>query len=141
MSPVLNDTIHYFLEVYDSPVAGMKLGAADPVRINSEKTFYYTGNGDSVRIEWWYNGVQISKRKAIQLQFDTEGEHEVLQIVKKGICTDTISQYVYVEDVFKIFIPNAFTPNDDGVNELFTFKGVGIKNFTARIYNRWQVFT
>ena len=57
--------------------------------------------------------------------------------MKQGICVDTIRQWVYVEDILKVFIPNAFTPNGDGINDFFTFKGVGMKSFEAEIYNRW----
>lgn len=36
-----------------------------------------------------------------------------------------------------IFIPNAFTPNGDGINDTFGVKGEGIKEFTLNIFNRW----
>jgi gliding motility-associated-like protein len=37
------------------------------------------------------------------------------------------------------YIPNAFTPNDDGKNTNFTGKGEGINwsTFEMRIYDRW----
>jgi gliding motility-associated-like protein len=38
----------------------------------------------------------------------------------------------------RIFIPNAFTPNNDGNNDRFTIKGDGIKLVRSlRIFNRW----
>ena len=38
----------------------------------------------------------------------------------------------------QIFVPTAFTPNDDGVNDLFRPIGVGIKNIEYfRVFNRW----
>ena len=36
-----------------------------------------------------------------------------------------------------IFIPTAFTPNGDGVNDRFEVKGDGIRQYSIRIYNRW----
>jgi gliding motility-associated-like protein len=36
-----------------------------------------------------------------------------------------------------IYIPNSFTPNGDGINELFEIKGEAIKTYTLYIYNRW----
>lgn len=36
-----------------------------------------------------------------------------------------------------IFIPTAFTPNDDGINEKFGIVGQGIGTFNMKIYNAW----
>jgi gliding motility-associated-like protein len=33
--------------------------------------------------------------------------------------------------------PNVFTPNGDGVNDLFTFTSEGMQSLHCRIYNRW----
>lgn len=56
-----------------------------------------------------------------------------------GRCTDTASVYVEVYDTNDgLFIPNAFTPNDDGQNEIFTATKAGDYLFyTMQIYNRW----
>ena len=36
-----------------------------------------------------------------------------------------------------IYIPNAFTPNGDDLNDTFGISGNGISDFTMRIFNRW----
>lgn len=36
-----------------------------------------------------------------------------------------------------LFVPNAFTPNDDQLNELFLAKGTGIASFDMNIFDRW----
>ncbi|HEY1112287.1 MAG TPA: gliding motility-associated C-terminal domain-containing protein, partial [Chitinophagaceae bacterium] len=38
----------------------------------------------------------------------------------------------------RVYIPNTFTPNHDGVNDVFALKGYGIRQVKSlRIYNRW----
>jgi len=37
----------------------------------------------------------------------------------------------------KLYVPNTFTPNRDGVNEIFLPQGNGIKEMKMQIYNRW----
>ena len=36
-----------------------------------------------------------------------------------------------------ITVPNAFTPDGDGINDFFEIKGEEIKSFELWIYNRW----
>lgn len=45
----------------------------------------------------------------------------------------------FVEVVFpsRVFFPNAFTPNGDGLNDYFTFSGNFIRSFSIRIFTRW----
>ena len=53
------------------------------------------------------------------------------------------SNYSEVIPPLSVFIPVAFTPNGDGINDLFGVKGEGIQRFTMSIYNRWgeEVFS
>jgi len=52
-------------------------------------------------------------------------------------CADTAHQTVIIEDDFVFYIPNSFTPNDDGVNDSFFGKGVGIVKYELSIFDRW----
>jgi gliding motility-associated-like protein len=54
-------------------------------------------------------------------------------------CYDSASAYVIINDDFTFFAPNAFTPNEDLINDVFYVKGTGINNdyFTMYIYDRW----
>ena len=36
-----------------------------------------------------------------------------------------------------IFIPNAFTPNDDGVNDVYYIPNVKLKQFEFAVFDRW----
>jgi gliding motility-associated-like protein len=36
-----------------------------------------------------------------------------------------------------LFIPNIFTPNNDGINDVFYVRGKNISLFAIKIYNRW----
>ncbi|TVR42370.1 MAG: gliding motility-associated C-terminal domain-containing protein [Cryomorphaceae bacterium] len=42
-----------------------------------------------------------------------------------------------VEPEGQIFVPNAFTPNEDGVNDLFEVKGHNIAEFEMVVMNRY----
>jgi len=55
---------------------------------------------------------------------------------KYGCSTDT-AVTVYVKPICNIYIPNAFSPNGDGLNETFAPKGECIASYSMNIYNRW----
>ena len=54
-------------------------------------------------------------------------------------CADSILINVEVEDEFLVYAPNAFSPDGDGINELFLIEGNDIdpKEFDLRIFDRW----
>jgi gliding motility-associated-like protein len=50
---------------------------------------------------------------------------------------DTVTVRI-VCDKSQLFIPNTFTPNNDGENDIFYPRGAGIKSISSfRVYNRW----
>lgn len=52
--------------------------------------------------------------------------------------TDADSMYVKLEDCsLKLYVPNAFTPDADGMNDIFRAYGAYIEDFRMSLYNRW----
>lgn len=49
----------------------------------------------------------------------------------------SVTLYGIAQDSAKVEIPNVFTPNNDGINDVFRPTYVGIKNVNGYIYNRW----
>ena len=52
-------------------------------------------------------------------------------------CTDTIVKYVRVKPETNIFVPNAFTPNGDGGNDIFLPEISGALEYEFLIFDRW----
>ncbi|MFH1004556.1 MAG: PKD domain-containing protein, partial [Bacteroidota bacterium] len=52
-------------------------------------------------------------------------------------CWDTTCHLIEIIPEFTFYIPNTFTPNDDGVNEVFYGKGRGIKEYKIWVFDRW----
>tara|TARA_B100000809_G_scaffold241084_1_gene263972 strand:- start:1512 stop:5150 length:3639 start_codon:yes stop_codon:yes gene_type:complete len=51
------------------------------------------------------------------------------------IATDDVT--VIVDNDIEIVIPNIFTPNGDGSNDIFTIAGTNIESVVVEIYSRW----
>ncbi len=68
-------------------------------------------------------------------QFDTTGIFEVkLRINDITGCADTIAKTITVSN--KLNVPNVFTPNQDGFNDLFIIEGDGVTNLKLSIFTR-----
>lgn len=52
-------------------------------------------------------------------------------------CADTAYVTIEVIGESTILIPNVFTPNNDGQNDVFTVKGTNLESVTGQIFNRW----
>jgi gliding motility-associated-like protein len=52
-------------------------------------------------------------------------------------CEATVSTTVLVNDSIIVYIPNIFSPNADGINDVFLFYANGVKEVYYTIYNRW----
>jgi gliding motility-associated-like protein len=54
-------------------------------------------------------------------------------------CLDTLCQDIYVENVLQVFIPNTFTPDGDGLNDVFlpVVNGELDGSYRFWVYNRW----
>ena len=69
----------------------------------------------------------------------TDTGHYTIELLVTSLygCVDTAYETVIIEPDFAFYVPNAFTPNDDGVNDTFTGKGVFIMEYEMIIYDRW----
>ncbi len=72
--------------------------------------------------------------------FSDSGTYMVQLIVYSDqSCSDTINKTVTIYPEVIIYIPNAFTPNQDGQNEIFkpVMTGIDENNYKFYIYDRW----
>ncbi|MGB1019267.1 MAG: PKD domain-containing protein, partial [Chitinophagales bacterium] len=52
-------------------------------------------------------------------------------------CGDTICKNIYIDFIELVGVPNSFSPNGDGINDVLYVEGVGIETLLFKIYNRW----
>jgi gliding motility-associated-like protein len=57
----------------------------------------------------------------------------------KHACNDTTSSPLIVADTAGLIMPNVFTPNGDGVNDVFAPNAHGLKTLDCTIYDRYGV--
>jgi len=61
-----------------------------------------------------------------------------LYLVKlyRNTCEASSDSTIITSDC-ELYFPNSFTPNGDGRNDIFSVKGIDVKEFEITIYNRW----
>ncbi len=66
------------------------------------------------------------------------GTYTVTQYVNNDFgCDDETSIRVIVDPIVTLYIPNGFTPNNDGNNDIFRPDGVDIVEYQMWIFDRW----
>lgn len=94
--------------------------------IHSEKVEYFP-----------MEGIKLQGPDQI-FHFPDTGHYVIMQISYNRFgCSDTSFKTVYVYDEYHFYIPNAFTPNDDGTNDLYHPVVSGVDKFLFQIFNRW----
>jgi len=98
-------------------------------------------SGTSSITSVWSFGNGVSQTYSVPALPSTEyaqaGTYTVSLYVSKGNCWDTTMKVIKVDVPSKLEVPNVFTPNGDGNNDVFFLKVANLTEITALIYDRW----
>lgn len=130
------DSTERTFQAVGPPTAGFTYNP-NPSQENTPTRFTSTASADVVK--WLYefgDGDTSNLRDPIH-QYVTPGINTVCQTVTNAAgCIDSVC--IPVESIINIVndLPSAFTPNGDGINDVFMVRGFGITKMTLRVYNR-----
>jgi gliding motility-associated-like protein len=60
-----------------------------------------------------------------------------LKVLNEGDCSDSTSLTLCIQPENPVFVPDIFSPNDDGKNDTLYVRGLYISRMEFRVYNRW----
>ena len=85
---------------------------------------------------WWTEDESLSCLECLSPSIFVEEPSwfELNQIDENG-CIGKDS--VFVDVFFPVYVPNAFTPNNDGINDVFFAKAEKLINYRIEIHDRW----
>jgi gliding motility-associated-like protein len=142
ISPIGCETDTIFpdlITVLPAPLAGFSYTPDQPSNLAPEVQFM-DESVDAINWLWDFGtGVNTLERNPTYAFPDT-GMYLVQQVVvHPSGCTDTLLQIIDVVPEVRYFLPNAFTPNSDSVNDEYFGVGImnGATNFQMNIFNRW----
>ncbi|MEM7105431.1 MAG: PKD domain-containing protein [Bacteroidota bacterium] len=133
------ETVNNMVRVMEKPVAAFSYSPPNPN--NFEPEVQFTDESQLIsQWEWDFGNGDFALQQNPFYSYPDTGVYVVTLVVTQlGGCQDSTSQLVDVEPLFTYYLPNAFTPNEDGVND--GFRGAGItytlSQFEMTIWNRW----
>jgi gliding motility-associated-like protein len=126
------------ITVFPAPAAGFSLSPSVTSIFDPQITFTNFSGGNA--ISWNYNfgdGGSSNDTNCVYV-YGTPGIYDVVQMVtNKYGCSDTAVREVKILPEFRFWIPNTFTPNNDGKNDVFMPKAIGVSKYEFYIYNKW----
>lgn len=127
------------VEVHPTPSAQFSYGPEMPDIFENEVVFEDQSNGVITQWEWFFGDGFASRQPAPKHEYQSPGTYEVqLLVTTKDNCTDSITQLLTVKNAVRMYVPNAFSPNDDGFNDQFEIGYVGeLYDYEMSIFNRW----
>jgi gliding motility-associated-like protein len=128
-----------YIQVFANPIADFDFGP-QPTSFMHPTINFTDQSVDAVAWDWDFAGLGSSTQQHPSFDFTQIGSYDVTLIVMSAEgCTDTITQTVIIDDEFLIYVPNAFTIDNDGINDIFLpiVNGVDPLNYTLYIFNRW----
>lgn len=69
--------------------------------------------------------------------YNAAGSYTVVLTATHGVCTATASTVIVVDLVSMFDVPNVFTPNGDGKNDVFRLNAVNMGEINMTIFDRW----
>lgn len=129
------------INVYPKPIAGFNVtpdqidqnepvGQITNTSQGANWTFYQISDGTNL--------TNPANSFVYNFNPDFPGKVVIFQIVRNEYgCTDSLAKVIEIKPAYVIYVPNAFTPNTDGLNDSFKAQGIGIAKFQMWIFDRW----
>ncbi len=146
-------TLSDYITVHPLPVAIFSTAPENTATVTNPEFLFYDhshgilnqwhwdfGDGNNSTAQNPYHSYSISNPYYnFQLIEDTGTYLVTLQVTTDHGCIDSATKFIRIEPTYGLYLPNAFTPNDDPKNEQFCINGFGIleENFEISIYDRW----
>jgi gliding motility-associated-like protein len=126
-----------YIHINPTPTAAFNYNPTNASVYQPEIHFYDMSTGAS---HWYWDfGDQTNTTDYNPSHIYSEGgAYTVTLIVENNLgCKDTTLKYIDVKSDYAIWIPNSFSPNNDGKNDFFYGDGFGFTNYSLTIFDRW----
>ena len=131
----ITDTI----TISDSPQAEM-LFSPQSTDLNNPEIFFRDNSDEEIVSSIWDLGdgtIVYDDLNFYHTYLDT-GSYDIRYYVTNQYgCIDSVFNTININPIYSVFIPDAFTPNNDGDNDVFMPSIIGSSSYNIKIFDRW----
>jgi len=105
--------------------------------------FINTSSADAIDIIWYFRvdgQTSVLQNPVFTFPEENSNQYPVSLVAENNFgCTDSVTNIVTVQDVITLYVPNSFTPEQSGTNNVFQpviTSGVDPYNFRLLVFNR-----
>ena len=125
------------VSVNTAPVAGFSLNPSVTTIEHPDISMTDQSQFASACTVYWGDGANSSNCDSMH-HYTLAGTYTIMQVVKNTSgCYDTAFSDIIINSEFFFWIPNAFTPNNNNLNEVFKPKVIGVYDYSFLIFDRW----
>ena len=129
-----------YVTISDPPNANFSTSEDTLSTLYTTVRFEDESNGDVISWNWDFGDKNYSNSvNPTHTYDDSSGIVQVeLIVVDNNGCRDTTFKQIWLEDEFWIYLPNSFTPDNNGVNDYLclSYNGIIEETFILNIFNR-----
>ncbi|MBX3165725.1 MAG: gliding motility-associated C-terminal domain-containing protein, partial [Bacteroidetes bacterium] len=135
------DSVRVISGILTGTFSADKTGGCAPTTITFNNQSTSSINNQSITSVWSFgNGTSQTQTvisEPIKTEYQRSGTYQIILFTAKGSCQDSDTLTINVDIAASLEIPNVFTPNGDGVNDVFFLKTSNLSEITAIIFDRW----
>ncbi len=134
-----------YIQVYTPPSVGFDAGPQPTTAPETRIDFTSSVSPNVVQWDWTFiigdpEATSFEPNPTYTFPMGQGGIYPVtLAVLDTNGCESQVTRNIEIFDFFNVFIPNSFTPNNDGFNDLWAVYGTDIDpdRFEMWVYNRW----
>jgi len=127
-----------YITVYPKPTANFNVQPETATIIEPVISIIDASSGANFWI-WDFGDLDTSSSNSpLPHTYADTGSYMIMLITSTQYgCIDTVYHSIYIGPDVAFYIPNTFSPNNDGINDTFFPKGIFITAYEMTIFDRW----
>ena len=132
-----------YVTVHSLPTAEFTFGPQPVTVLEPLIQYVNTSSPDAIENYWYFgdgDSLLNPEEHDPSHYFNTDQPQKYttqLVVMNQFGCKDTVEHQIIIGPDWSLYVPNAFTPNDDAKNDEFNAKGINILQYDMVILDRW----